>query len=402
MDTYSDFLTKSPIVIDNGSGTMKAGLAGKILIFKKLYKFKGKKLINIIFIFIGEDTPKLVFNTLVGRPKYTPVLPNVKQQQYHIGNFKEENRGLLKLNYPMQHGIVKDWNDMDLIWQHIFSELKVNPNEYPIFLTEPALNPLAEKAKMAQHFFESYSTPALFIGVQGVLSLFASGKTTGIVIEIGDGVTQVVPIFEGYYLQHANQRIDLGGRDITEQLKNLLRRSGYSFNTTAEFEIVKHIKETRCQLSPTTYLVMEKKYSKFAENYTLPDGANISINAEKFQAPEILFTPEAIGYEYPSVAELLIKSVQKCDIDLRKSLVQEVVVSGGSTLIKEFPERFISDVKRLGQKDLKMKFFIPPNRQFLAWQGGSILSNLNYFKNYWITKKEYEEEGERILLKKSF
>lgn len=110
---------------------------------------------------------------------------------------------------------------------------------------------MVQKNTACQYFFENYSAPALFFAVQGVLSLFASGKTTGVVLDSGDGVTHSVAIYDGYYIQHASQRVDLAGRDVTDNLLNLLRRSGYTFTTSAEFEIVKRMKEKRCLISPS-------------------------------------------------------------------------------------------------------------------------------------------------------
>ena len=164
------------------------------------------------------------------------MLPKDTHAEFYLGNIKDENRGLLKLQYPVQHGIIKNQNDMDLIWRHCYNELKADPAEYPVLLTEPPLNPHSNKNFMAQQFFENYGVKALFIAVQGVLSLFATGRATGVVFDSGEGVTQVVPVFDGYTLQHANQRIDMGGREVTEHLVQLLRRSGVSFTTTVSKE----------------------------------------------------------------------------------------------------------------------------------------------------------------------
>ncbi|KAL4428876.1 hypothetical protein ABPG74_001363 [Tetrahymena malaccensis] len=378
MDTFGDFLTKNPVVIDNGSGVIRAGIA-------------------------GEDKAKLQFDSYIGRPKYKMVLPTNTQSDYYLGNISDEQRGLLKLQYPINHGIIQNWNDMDLIWKYCYSELKVSAKEYPVLLTEPAINPINHKFRVAQQFFENFNAPALFIAVQGVLSLFASGKTTGVVVEIGDGVSQIVPVFDGYSLQYAQQRIDLGGRDITEHLNLLLRRSGYFFHTSAEMEIIKKIKEKKCfvsLVSQTEDKIFEER--KITDQVSLPDGNQISLTFEKSRAAEILFNPSIIGLEYPSISELLIRSIQKVDIDLRNTLYQELVISGGCTKLKDFPNRFVNEVKKSIPKAQKLRAYSPENREDLCWIGGSILSNLASFKNMWITKAEYEEQGERILLKKSF
>ena len=115
--------------------------------------------------FTGEEMPQLVFPSYVGKAKYEYVIPSNQNTQHHVGNLRDEQRGLLKLNYPVEHGIVKDWKSLDLLYSHIFQELKINLKETPIFLTEPPLNPIDQKIKHAELFFETYGVPALFLGV---------------------------------------------------------------------------------------------------------------------------------------------------------------------------------------------------------------------------------------------
>eukprot|EP00828_Plagiopyla_frontata_P008109 TRINITY_DN13973_c0_g1_i6.p3 TRINITY_DN13973_c0_g1~~TRINITY_DN13973_c0_g1_i6.p3 ORF type:complete len:293 (+),score=51.43 TRINITY_DN13973_c0_g1_i6:248-1126(+) len=292
---------------------------------------------------------------------------------------------------------------MDQIWKHIFTELKVDPKERPVLITQPPLSPYPQLSKLAALFFESYQVPAFFIALQGVLTLYAAGKTTGVVLDSGDGVTYSVPVFEGFALEHAQKRIDLGGRDVTEYLVQLLRRAGYNFSTTAEFELVKKIKEKRCAVN--IELSQAEKYFEEKKNkdiYVLPDGELLQLSDEKKQAPEILFNPERIGSEALSITDLIITSIKKTDIDLRKTLYQEIVLAGGNTMFQCFPERILFEMKKLIAKDTYIKIYAPPERNLLCWMGGSILSNLNSFRNMWITKKEYDDEGEAILYKKSF
>jgi centractin len=143
-----------------------------------------------------------------------------------------ERKGLLKMKYPMNHGIIENWDDMELLWKHAYELLKASPKEYPVLLTEPNLNPLSHKLKLIEIFFNKYGVPALFVAGQGVLSLYGSGKTTGVVLDSGDGVTHVVPVYEGYSIPHACERIDLGGRDVTTHLMQLLRKNGANFHTS--------------------------------------------------------------------------------------------------------------------------------------------------------------------------
>jgi centractin len=212
----------------------------------------------------------------VGRPRYQKVMITQNESEIFIGEQAEKYKGILKLNYPIEHGIIQDWDDMEAIWGHIFDELKVSPKEHPILLTEPPLNPYSNRIKMADIFFNKFGAPKIFFQQQAVLSLYARGKTSGLVLDCGDGVCHVSPVFEGFSINNAIMRIDLGGRDVTKHLQGLLRRSGYTFHTTTEFEIVKKIKELQCYVSVPLSSEMDTKFKEKEDKnfsaYHLPDG----------------------------------------------------------------------------------------------------------------------------------
>lgn len=167
---------------------------------------------------------------------------------------------------------------MEAIYRYIFEELKVNPKEHPILLTESPLNPINNRIRTAEMFFDTFGVPSLFFQQTSVLSLYARGMMTGVVLDVGDGVSSASAIYEGYSIKNATQRIDLGGRDVTNHLMQLLRRSGYSFHTTAEFEIVKSIKEKYCYVEPmnskkdSDYNAYKEKETGQQSNFILPDG----------------------------------------------------------------------------------------------------------------------------------
>ncbi|KIR55828.1 actin-2 [Cryptococcus gattii Ru294] len=373
---FDDVLTNQPVVIDNGSGNIKAGFA-------------------------GEEQPSCYIPSFVGRPKHPRVMAGAIQDNLFIGRRAQEFRGLLKIKYPMEHGVVMDWDDMERIWGWVYGEgLKALSEEHPVLLTEAPLNPRQNRDIAAQIFFETFNVPAFFTSVQAVLSLYSSGRTTGIVLDSGDGVTHAVPVFEGFSMPHAVRRIDLAGRDVTDHLQLLLRKAGHNLHTSAEKEVVRTMKEKTCYLALNP-AKEEKDQSGAWEEFRLPDGKVIQLGTERFLAPEILFNPELVGQEYPGVHQVIVDSINRTDLDLRKSLFSNIVLSGGSTLCTGFGDRLLNEVKKLALKDVKLKIYAPPERKYSTWIGGSILAGLSTFKKMWVSADEYKEDPD-IIHKKAF
>ncbi|KAI3793341.1 hypothetical protein L1987_35958 [Smallanthus sonchifolius] len=317
-----------PLVCDNGTGMVKAGFA-------------------------GDDAPRAVFPSIVGRPRHTGVMVGMGQKDAYVGDEAQSKR--------------------------------------------------ANREKMTQIMFETFNAPAMYVAIQAVLSLYASGRTTGIVLDSGDGVSHTVPIYEGYALPHAILRLDLAGRDLTDCLMKILTERGYSFTTTAEREIVRDVKEKLAYIALDYEQELEtsKTSSSVEKSYELPDGQVITIGAERFRCPEVLFQPSMIGMEAAGIHETTYNSIMKCDVDIRKDLYGNIVLSGGTTMFPGIADRMSKEITALAPSSMKIKVVAPPERKYSVWIGGSILASLSTFQQMWISKVEYDESGPSIVHRKS-
>eukprot|EP01083_Nonionella_stella_P186931 685693_1 len=287
--------TDNPVVIiDNGSGVMKVGLS-------------------------GGDLPSHVFPSVVGRPRHKGVMVGFHSGPY-VGEEAQCKRGILSLKHPVEHGIVNNWDDAVHIWHHAFyNELRIAPEQHTVLLTETALNPRANREKMTQIMFETFNTPAFYVANQAILSLFAGNKLNGVIIESGYMTTRITPCFEGITLRHAITRLDFGGQEVTDYLIDLLNKRGYSIsNTSTERGIVVDLKQ---------------KHAFITLDYDT--------------ALEVLFKPSMVGLEQEGIHHGLCNSIKKCDKEMQNELFENIVLSGGNTMLDGFEQRLVKEVKAL-------------------------------------------------------
>lgn len=385
-------MSGKPIISDNGTGFVKVGYA-------------------------GDNFPACIFPSMIGRPlmRYEEDFKDVELKDIMIGDECAKHRAMLETSYPVENGIVKDWDGMKHLWDYTFFErMKIDPKDHKILLTEPPMNPKSNQKNMMEHMFEVYGFPAAKVSIQAMLVLYAQGLLTGVVVDSGDGVTHIVPVWEGICPPLLIKRLNVAGRHITRYLIKLLQVRGYAFNRSADFETVRQIKEQLCYVGYDLDVEQRLAYetTTLIKQYTLPDSRVIKLGRERYEAPEVLFNPSLIDCESDGVHDMLFNMIQEADIDLRAAFYKHIVLSGGSTMYPGLPSRLEKEIKNRylkeclhGNEKLLAKFKLriedPPRRKHMVFLGGSVLADIMKDRSeFWISRAEWDEYGENILGKK--
>jgi actin-related protein 2 len=376
---------KKAVVCDNGTGFVKCGYA-------------------------GDNFPSLIFPSMIGRPllRAEEEFKDVELKDIMVGDECAALRNLLETSYPVENGMVKDWEGMKHLWDYTFHErMKIDPKEHKVLLTEPPMNPKENKARLLENMFETYGFSHCKVAIQAMLVLYAQGLLTGVVVDSGDGVTHIVPVWEGTCPPNLIKRLNVAGRHITRYLIKILQVRGYAFNRTADFETVRQIKEQVCYVGYD--LEVEKRLAQetttLLRSYELPDGRVIKLGAERYEAPEVLFQPSLMDVESPGVHEMLFNMIQEADVDLRSDFYQHIVLSGGTTMYpgmpsrleKEMRQQYLEQILKGDEKALqrfKLRIETPPRRKHMVFLGGAVLADIMAEQpEFWISKQEYEEHG---------
>ncbi|VDL19335.1 unnamed protein product [Hymenolepis diminuta] len=341
-----------PIIIDCGSGSCKAGFASDLL-------------------------PRSEFQSIV----FTD------GQETYIGG----SDYYFEAEYPIQRGTITNWDDMESIWHYIIqSELGVQSEHHPILITEVPNNDIIDREKMTQIMFETFNVPVMYVGVQAVLSLYASGRTTGVILDSGDGVTHAVSVYQDYALPNAISRIELAGRDLAESFVE-------SFSVQPE--IAQAIKEQFCYVAHDfdAELVASGENRNSTLNCQLPDGNIIPLGKERFLCPEALFKSGLLGLQYKGVHEMIYDSIMSCEEIIHPQLYSNVVLSGGSTMFPGMTERMMKELIEISPPSTRIRIAGSSIRKYSTWVGGTILTSLPQFSQMWIAREDYGEYGPAIV-----
>eukprot|EP01062_Namystynia_karyoxenos_P009549 TRINITY_DN1337_c0_g3_i1.p2 TRINITY_DN1337_c0_g3~~TRINITY_DN1337_c0_g3_i1.p2 ORF type:complete len:484 (+),score=153.34 TRINITY_DN1337_c0_g3_i1:114-1454(+) len=395
-------------VIDNGAWQTKAGFASEIV-------------------------PRTVFPTVVGAHRNKGVAVAMGGKDCYVGHACEERRGMLDVHYPIKDGCIVNWADMERLWAStIYEELRIAPDQHAFLITESALNPRDHRRareRMTELFFEGFAAEGLYLAVNSVMSLYAAGLTTGVVVDSGSDMSMAVPVHEGYALTRQITTSPVAGAAVTNYLVAQLAEKGYRFTTANELDIVTNIKETQCFVAEDYEQALEEGEAQ-ATTYALPDGQEIRLQAERFRCGEYLFNFGLMHGETQKytlldekdeqvesrvnvgLSTLLYESIYMCEPALRPRLYNNVVLAGGATMFAGTKRRLHDELLRMYREahpTENAECAIRPDgiresaqRAYSAWVGGSMLGMLTMFPHMLIQKQEYNEMGESVVHCKCF
>jgi actin len=367
----------APVVLDNGSGVLKGGFA-------------------------GEEQPRSVFASVIAAGR------GANQGSTLLGDEAQAATKGYTLSYPIESGIVADWDGMEKLWRHVYRELNVAPADQAVLVTEAPLNPKANREKVAEVVFESLGVPAMQLQIQAVLSLYSGGRNDGLVFDSGDGVSHIVPVFDGHTVPSSIRRIDIAGRHLTDWMMQLLSdETDRPFTTSADRELARYVKEKSCYVAPNFDAELDALEGPAAKekmmNLELPDGTTINIGRSRFGCPELLFDPSLADKSGQGVQHLICESVAGCPVDIRRTLLSNIVLSGGSTMFPGLEARLTEEVRLLTNPRARedVRVIAPGERKYSVWMGAALLASLSSFAAEWITRADYDEVGPTIVHQRS-
>ena len=366
------------IVIDNGSSMIKSGIA-------------------------GDELPRSVFPSVIGRPKYAHTVAGGQNKDFYVGDEACAKAGILLLDYPIEHGIVKNWYDMEKIWKFTFQdEFHVDPYDSQVLLTEPIKSPKTNRERMIEIMLETFKFHSFYIALQPCLSLMTTGSNTGLVLEIGDSVSQIGIVYESYYIPESSRRFIFSGRFLSSRMMNLLRANSKSIPELPMFDslIINEIKEKKAYVAIDYQAELQKSIEEIKVNHEFPDGKILPIDKERFQCPEVLFNPSLENLDCEGIHQYVYNSIMSSDLTFRPLLYRNIILSGGSSMLQGFSDRMEKEIKDLAPSTIRINVIAQPERKYAVWIGGSIFASLATFPQSAITQDEYNENGLNIVHRK--
>uniref|UniRef100_H0W862 Actin like 9 n=1 Tax=Cavia porcellus TaxID=10141 RepID=H0W862_CAVPO len=366
-------LRKAAVVIDMGTGTCKMGFA-------------------------GQARPTCTVTTVVGCGPRSPAGPGQRELETLIGEAARARLDL-QLLQPVRAGIVQDWEAAELLWSHVLEhDLLADPLEHPLLFSDPPFSPATNREQLAETAFEALRCPAAFVASQAVLSVYAHGRVSGLVVDTGHGVSCVTPVFQGYVLPHALERLDLAGSHLSAFLAEALRRAGWALGQR-DLHVVERIKHTHCYVASDFQQLQAQADAQSRRCVLLPDGRVVPLGKERFQCPELLFCPPSVpGLPREGLPALAARSLCKLSAEAQAPVAQRVLLCGGSSLFAGFPGRFSAELRRALSCETHAPVVVArPNRSLSVWIGGSILASLSAFQSCWVLREQYEEQGPHVV-----
>lgn len=355
-----------PLVIDNGS-------------YATVYGFG------------GDSEPISAIPSVVGRTR-AQHNPDV-----YVG-IQAITKPNLMLRYPIENRIITSFDDIEVLWNFIFqNELKTSPDKHPILMTLSPQNSEESRETVLQIMMETFKVPAFYLAMPSAMSLYAANVTNGIVVDAGDAGTQITPVFEGFSMPYFSAKLDIGGKHVNETLRRSLVQAGYTFSPRTERELMRDMKEQICYVAADASA--EGNVSE--RIFLTPEGNEIKVGNQTYMSPEILFQPKLIGNDSPGTVQLIAEVINNLDKDIVNQMTSTILLAGGSTMFKGYSERITKDLKgEIGS--IRYNVVAPSARKISAWVGGSIFSNVQTFKQLWVSKLEYEEFGASIIHVKTY
>jgi centractin len=381
MDEFNNIFGKR-LVIDFGSGFTKAGLS-------------------------NEENPRVVLETVVRRPRQTRTIRTVSNPIV-VGSLSQ-SQSLYNFEQPIKRGIIQNFDSIKLVIGKILEDLRLKSlNDISVIVMDATGIPLNQRCKISEILFEDFEAQSVYFENQNVFGLYSMGKTSGCVLDVGYGLSQVGCVYNGYKLSNSFGKADVGGSDIDSFLSTLLRKNGLYIKSQTESALIKNIKETKCKLvdySKQDIIQMTEVGGIIDDDAVavLPDGEEVKIGNERFMAPEILFKPDIVGMYSKGVHSMILNSIEKSNIELRSKLYKNIYLIGGSVSLDNFINRLSTELRHIAPSNAIVSVSTSAGRKdFQAWRGGATVAQSNDLAKLWMPRTEYADMGDSALVRRGF